>query len=87
MFGYPSKEMKKFKSNTKELELTELRNAEIIGLFMIGEISYKQMSRVLGLSEQEARDLVEGLSFQLSRNVARNDDDIQVDVWEPTEDE
>jgi hypothetical protein len=85
MFGYQSKEMKKFTSNAKELELSQLQNKEIIGLFMIGEISYKEMNQVLDLSEQEARDLIEGLSFQLSRNVLRDDRELQVDVWEPSE--
>lgn len=87
MFGYQSKEMKKFKGNTKELHLHELRNKEIVGLFLIGEISYKEMSEVLDLSEQDAKDLIEGLSFQLSRNVLRDDHKLQVDVWESSNNE
>lgn len=84
MFGYVSKEMKKFKANTSELNLQELRNKEIVGLYMIGEISYKEMCEALLLSGDEGRDLIEGLSFQLSRNIVRDDDDLKVNVWEPT---
>lgn len=87
MLNYRSKEIKKFKANTDELNLSELRNKEIIGLFMLGQISYYQMNEVLGLSEKEARELIEGLSFQLSQNVVRDDSETTVDVWEPIEEE
>lgn len=87
MLNYRSKEMHKFHANTQELNLSELRNKEIIGLFMIGEVSYYEMSEALDLSEQEARDLIEGLAHQLSKNVVRDDSDKSVDVLEPVEED
>jgi len=83
MFGYQSVEMKKFRANTSELDLHLLRNKEIIGLFMIGQISISELKEVLDMSDKETNELIEGLSFQLSRNVLRDDDDLQVDVWMP----
>lgn len=84
MFGYQSVEMKKFKANTSELDLHQLRNREIVGLFMIGQISISELKEALDLSDHETNELIEGLSFQLSRNIVRDDDDLQVDVWMPS---
>ena len=81
MLGYPSKEIKKLKANTKELRLRKLMNQEIVGLYMIGEISYHQLLNVLDISKEEGQELLKGLSLTLSQNVLRDDSELNVDVW------
>lgn len=87
MYGYQSKELLKLKTNVNDLDVSQMQNKEIVGLFLIGELSYKQMLEVLGLSDKEGRDLLHGLGDELGRSICRDDEDYQVAVWEATEDE
>jgi len=87
MFGYPSEEIKKLTVNLHELNFQKLRNKELVGLFLLGKLSYKDIKNELGLDDRGARDLIDGLAFQLSRNITRDDEEMQVPVWEATKEE
>lgn len=80
MLSYQSEEMMKWKGDFKGIKMDVLQNKEIVGLYMIGQISYKKMLRLLGLSSVEGRELLEGLSFQLSRNVLRDDSEFKINL-------
>lgn len=83
MLGYQSEEMMKWQVDTKGIKVEHLQNKEIVGLYMIGMISYNKMLRELGMTKEEGRELLEGLAYQLSRNVLRDDSRFKsnIDVW------
>lgn len=83
MFGYQSEEMLKWQKDIKGMKVEQLQNKEIVGLYMIGMISYNKMLRALGMTKEEGRELLEGLAYQLSRNVLRDDSQFKsnIDVW------
>ena len=86
MFDYKSNEMnEKFKGNTERLDHDKLLNKEILGLYLIGEISYKEMYERLDLTEQQGRDFLEGLAFQLSKHVSRDDRNLNISLWDSEE--
>ena len=78
MFGNKSKEMKKYRTNINELAINELKNEEIIGLYLIGDLSYKETKDALGLTIKEMNELIESFANLFSLHVLRDDKDVEI---------
>lgn len=81
MIAYCSKELMKVESNIDEIDLTKLQSHEILGFYLIGEISFGKLVELLEVDYQEARMFVSGLGKQVEDFSNKDDENVEVELW------
>ena len=79
MYKYTTNEAKKI--NIPSLSLEKLNNEELVGLYLIGHLSYKELQSALDLDDNQVIELINGIQLIISQLILRDDEDSQADAW------
>ncbi|WP_456276534.1 hypothetical protein [Bacillus sp. AK128] len=80
--GEPSHEIQKLISNMNDLDISRLRNHEIVCLYFLKQISYRQYKEALNITGGEGDNQLKEISRFFRDRFSRIDEDLQHNAFE-----